>query len=282
MVTRTAFIAALGLSLIVTANPSPAAPLYEDTFAAGATYSASSPAGPYTAADETIGGTWTAGSGVLTYSRPNSGRDPQYRYSTSLLLTNGSTPATGSTAGLTDFTVRGVIRNVPADNTAQPGLVVSGSREQGGYVLTVDNGRGNEFALLAVNGEQILGDEGTPQEVVMSFGKPTRGDSYAIAVTVHRPPGGAAHPSFDVTITSVGPTNAGTLYDGSFTDTVRTASFGGSQIGYRVRNPLDGDAPAFGTLSLSVPEPQSLGLLGVLGLASRRRSFRPDRRTATD
>ena len=163
---------------------------------------------------------------------------------------------------------------MPADNTAQPGLVIAGSREQGGYILTLDNGRGNEFALLAVNGAQILGDEGSPQEVIKTFGKPTRGDSYAIAVTMHRPPTEGAHSSFDVTIISLGPTSASTLYEGSFTDTGRTVDFGGSQIGYRVRNPLDGDAPAFGALSLSVPEPQSLCVLGMVALALRRRTAR--------
>ena len=264
---------------VIDAAAASAAGVFEDAFAAHAAYTVATPGGPYVAADEVFPGTWTADSGVLTYSRPDTGRDPDYQYSTSLLLTGGSTPATGTTAGLTDFTVRGTLRNIPSDNTAQPGLVVSGSRERGGYVLMVDNGQLNEFVLLAVDGGQILGDEGTPQMVVKKFGKPTQGDSYSIAVTEHRTADAAGHPSFDVSIVSTGPTHPGTLYAGSFTDPDHTSDFGGRQIGYRVRNPLDGNAPAFGPLSLSVPEPASLGLLGMVMTALRRPGPRVTRRT---
>lgn len=248
-----------------------AAPVFSDSFNAANTYTSGSTGGAYAESDEdsSIPGTWTAGGGALAYSRQ--GTSAPFTYRSSILLTNGSTPSTGSTAGLTTFTVAGIINNNITDvNTAQGGLVITGSASAGGYLLEIDNGQGNNFALLAETGPELLGDEGSPQPIVnTSLGFAPVGHSFGVSVTENR---SAANPLFTISISDL-TMGGSTLYSGSFNDPNDPSSFGGTQIGYRVRDPSQSDMPSFGTLSLSTPEPGSLGLTGIamMFLLGRRR-----------
>ena len=269
------FVAALvGLVASRTAH---AAPVYDDTFFLANAYSDGT-SGAYTVADENNAAQsrWTSGSGILTYSRANTSRDPAYNYESSVILTSGSTPDTGCTAGLTHFTVASTIYDIPSVNTAQPGLIIGASLGSGpvtgGYLLEVDNGQnkgpGGPFALVAETSSELLGDEGNG-EVVQNFGIPVTGHDYNISATVDR---SATNPAFTVVIQDL--TSNSTFYSGTFIDPENTSDFGGTQIGFRVRDPLDSEMPSFGPLSLSVPEPgpRDLVLLATATLILRRRA----------
>jgi hypothetical protein len=283
-------LAALGMALIARATF--CAPVFVDPYTSPNTYTSAEPSGAYTVTDEDANypGTWsTSGNGLLTYSRPgsNNGFSGSYVYRSSVLLTNGSTPETGSTAGLTNFTVSGTLyNNIAEDNNGQSGLVVSGSPGAGGYLLEIDNAQGNAFALLAETGNELTSDEGTPQPVIQpspgvnALGSPAiPGHEYGVSVTVDRSGLIQNTPVFTVSITDL--TNLTTVYSGTFADSLgNPLSFGGTQIGYRVRDPFDDPAdneiPTFGPLSLSVPEPSFLGLfgLGAIFLLRHRNSGR--------
>jgi hypothetical protein len=260
----------LALATLGLCGTTRAAPVFSDSFNAAKTYTSGSTGGAYAESDEdsSIPGTWTAGGGTLAYSRQ--GTTGPFTYRSSVLLTSGSTPSTGSTAGLTTFTVAGIINNnITAVNTAQGGIIVTGSASAGGYLLEIDNGQGNNFALLAETGPELLGDEGTPQPVVnTSLGFAPDGHSFGVSVTEDR---SGVHPFFTISIADL--TMGSMLYSGSFSDPNDPSSFGGTQIGYRVRDPSESDMPSFGTLSLSTPEPGSAGLMGIamIFLLVRRR-----------
>jgi hypothetical protein len=250
-----------------------AEPLFTDSFSLEKSYGgAPAPGksnGTYTAIDgngsanSNPAGTWTARDGTLVYSRaassPPSSSD-NYNYVSSVLLTCGSTPATGNTAGLSAFTVTTTFKDIPGVNTAQQGLIVSGSvgtgPGTGGYLMEDYNGQDSSLVLLAETGNELLADEqadgaGTGQ-VVGNCGSLTEGDSYKVSVTEYRPSDPNGHTSFSATITDLGPSaKTTTVY--TFTDKSNSGTFGGAQIGLRVRDPLDTDKPSFGGLSLSVP-----------------------------
>jgi len=278
---RNKSVAALCVIVLGFFRTAHADPLYLDTFSTASAYSAGN-SGPFVLADEsnTAMSVWTAGNGTLTYSRANTSRDPAYNYESSVILTSGSTPNTGSTAGLSDFTVTGIINSIPPVNTSQSGLLITASLGSGpgtgGYLLEVDNGQnkgpGGPFVLLAETSAELLGDEGSG-EVVQNFGIPVVGDNYGISVTVDR---SATNPLFNVVIQDL--TLNSTFYSGTFTDTGNTSDFGGTQIGYRVRDPLDAEMPSFGALSLSVPEPEPRNMIllaaAVLVLLRTRRNNR--------
>jgi hypothetical protein len=266
-------LATILFSIVSTAR---AQPVFTDAFSTAHAYTAGT-AGEYTVKDENdaFKSTWTAGGGLLTYSRPPSDTDPNgYRYNSSVFLSAGLSPATGSTVGLVKFVVKGSIHGIFADNTAQPGLIVSASIEEGGYLLAVDNQRGGHFALLSVSGSELMADEGSggAHHVVHEFLNPVQGHDYGLSVTVDR---SGAHPAFDVAITDLGVAGSTVRY--VFSDPTRDSTFGGTQIGYRVRNPLDGQRPTFGALSLTVvPEPTATAFCA-LAIASLL--LRPDRST---
>jgi hypothetical protein len=125
-------------ALCSTGGVARAAMLYTDAFTSGGPYTGSATGtttGNYSATDQdaSVGGTWTASGGTLTYTR--TGSDTGYESST--LLTGGSTNATGSNAGLSQFSVSGNLLNVNPTNTQQ-GLIISGSTSLGGYLLETD------------------------------------------------------------------------------------------------------------------------------------------------
>jgi hypothetical protein len=260
-----------------------------DPYTTAETYTEAAP-GEYRLAEEngSFASKWTAANGILTYSRKVgvNGQDPDYRYNSAVLLTTGNDATGGNTANLKKFTVAGTIKNVPSVNTAQPGLVISGSVEQGGYILTVDNQFDGEFVLLSVDGPELLGDEGAsgtppgPHHVVKRMLNPVDGHDYSVSVTVDRT---GANPSFSVSIVDLTLNDPERAYEsGVFLDNARGVDFGGTQIGYRVRNPLDGQTPAFGPLSLTVvPEPSAAAAVpAVFGVAILlRRAGRPSRST---
>ena len=119
-----------------------------------------------------------------------------------------------------------------------------------------DNGQSGSLVLLAETGNELLADEavdgpGTGQ-VVGDCGTVIVGDSYKVSVTEYRPADPNGHTGFSVTVVDLGPSKRTTaLY--TFADKYHAGIFGGTQIGLRVRDPLDTDEPAFGALSLSVP-----------------------------
>jgi hypothetical protein len=248
-------------------------PIFSDSFSLQNTYiGAPAPgklAGRYTATDGTGSndsnptGTWMAQGGALVYSRSGSSpptSNDNYNYVSSLLLTSGTTSETGSTAGLAAFTVTTTFNDIPAVNTAQQGLIISGSLGKGpgtgGYLLEDDNGQNSSLVVLAETGNELLGDEecdgpGTGQ-VVGSCGTLIVGDSYEVSVTEYRPADPNGHTSFSVVVIDQGPKNkAKNVY--TFSDSNNTGTFGGTQIGLRVRSPLDSDQPSFGPLTLTVP-----------------------------
>lgn len=260
--------AILGVCAVAHADP-----LFIDSFTLQNTY-AGAPApgksgGRYTVIDGTgsassnPSGTWTAGDGRLTYARDTSTpptTSDVYNYVSSVFLAGGSVPEQGNTAGLREFTVTTTFNDIPAVNTAQPGLIVSGNVGRGpgtgGYLLEDYNGQGSELVLLAETGNELLGDEegdgvGSGQ-VVGDCGSLTTGDSYKVSVTEYRPSDANGHTSFSATIVDLGPSDKRTaLY--TFADKYNVGTFGGTQIGFRVRDPLDTDKPSFGPLSLSLP-----------------------------
>jgi hypothetical protein len=264
------FGAMLGACALAQADP-----LFTDSFALQNSYAgAPAPgksAGRYTVIDGTgsansnPAGTWTARDGTLTYSRSPSNpatSSDNYNYVSSLLLSTGTTPATGNTAGLSAFTVTTTFNAIPPANTAQQGLIVSGSIGSGpgtgGYVLEDDNGQGSRLVLLAETGNELLGDEavdgaGTGQ-VIGDCGSLTAGDSYKVSVTEYRSSDASGHTSFSATIVDLGPSNKATAVY-SFSDKFNSGTFGGTLIGLRVRDPLDTDKPSFGPLCLSLPAP---------------------------
>ena len=68
------------------------------------------------------------------------------------------------------ITVKSKINDIPAGNTAQPGVVLSGSVNAGGYLITDFTGANNDFVLLAETGNQLLGDEGGSGAIVKDLG----------------------------------------------------------------------------------------------------------------
>jgi hypothetical protein len=87
------------------------------------------------------------------------------------------------------------------------------------------------------------------------------------------------NPAFSVSIADLTLNDPASAYEsGVFLDNARGVDFGGTQIGYRVRNPLDGQTPAFGPLSLTVvPDPSPAAAIpAVFGAAILlRRAGRP-------
>jgi hypothetical protein len=280
------------------------ATVFTDTFSASATYPGGSSGATYTATDgvgqdTSVTDTWTAGSGMLTYSRSDTGNDSNYDYKSSVLLTNGSAASAGNTAGLSIFTVTGIIHDVPPTNTEQPGLIISGSTAAGGYLLEIDNAYNSDFVLLAESADELLGDEevdnlaqSPPNNVIRDLLHPVQGHDYALSVTETRP--GVGNPSFDVVISDLTDPSSTPFDSGAITDTLEdTSSFDGTQIGYRLRDPLEvyTDAnsdvvmPSFGALTLvEVPEPDTLGLLtaGMFLLLGRQRGPFQVRRRGRD
>jgi hypothetical protein len=270
---RRATIAAVVAALLDASKSAHAAPVFVDDFTVGSTYTALAPNGIYTVSDEDSAGTWTASAGTLTYTRVS--QNPPaigdiYHYSSSVLLTNGATASGGNTAGLSQFTVDAKVFNIPAGNTAQPGVIVSGNTSAGGYLVTDYTAADNHFVLLAETGDELLGDEGGSIAVVKDFGTESGpaaiGHDYSISVTEDR---SGANPSFAVSILDLGPDGCANppaptvYYSGTFQDLAHASDFGGDQIGYRVRDAHDEETSTFGTLSLSIPspEPSFLGLL---------------------
>ncbi|HEX8339635.1 MAG TPA: hypothetical protein VF624_01875 [Tepidisphaeraceae bacterium] len=283
---RNCFFAVVFAEALALTCAAQAGAAFLDPYTTAETYTATTP-GKYRLAEENTAfeSKWTAANGSLTYSRKLgvNGQDPAYRYNSAVLLTTGNDAAGGNTANLKKFTVAGTIKNIPSVNTAQPGLVISGGVEQGGYILTVDNQFDGEFVLLSVDGQELLGDEGAsgtppgPHHVVKRLFDPIEGHDYSVSVTVDRT---GPNPSFSVSIADLTLNDPGSRYEsGTFSDHTRGVDFGGTQIGYRVRNPLDGQTPAFGPLSLTVvPEPSPAAIPAVFGLAILlRRSGRPSR-----
>jgi hypothetical protein len=269
-----------------------AAVVFVDDFSAGNTYTAVSPSGNYIASDESSVGTWTASGGTLSYARISQNPpaiDDIFFYSSSILLTNGSSASAGNTAGLNQFTIDAKINDIPVGNTAQPGVIVSGSVNAGGYLITDFTGDNNDFVLLAETGSQLLGDEGGSAAIVKDFGTDSGpaalGHDYSLSVTEDR---SGANPIFSVTILDLGPDDvpvppAPTVYyAGSFQDVSHASDFGGTQIGYRARDAHDEETSTFGSLSLSVsvPEPGFLGFLFPAILLPRRRHARTQKRSA--
>jgi hypothetical protein len=281
-----AVLAAATLGVLKTAR---ADQVFVDDFSAANTYTALVPNGNYTASDENSVGTWTAGGGTLSYARVS--QNPPaigdiFHYSSSVLLTNGATASTGNTSGLTQFTVNAQINDIPAGNTAQPGVIVSGSVAAGGYLISDFTGENNDFVLLAETGSQLVGDEGGSAAIVKDFGANSGpavlGHNYSLSVTEDR---SGANPTFSVTILDLGPSDATippdptVYYSGIFQDMAHTVDFGGTQIGYRARDAHDEETSEFGSLSLSIPSPEPgfLGFLLPATLFSRRRN-RPARK----
>jgi hypothetical protein len=285
-------IAGLAAGLLGVSKSARSQVVFCDDFSAGNTYTALAPGGNYTAFDESSVGTWTAGGGTLSYARVS--QNPPaigdiFQYSSSVLLTNGATASTGNTAGLSQFTVDARINDIPAGNTAQPGVVVSGSVDAGGYLVTDFTGANNDFVLLAETGNQLVGDEGGSAAIVKdlgaSSGPAVLGHDYSLSVTEDR---SGANPTFSVTILDLGPYNAAiapdptVYYSGVFQDLAHDSDFGGTQIGYRVRDAHDEETSEFGSLSLSIPSPEPgfLGFLLPATLSLRRRNRRTQKRIA--
>jgi hypothetical protein len=260
--------AMLGVCAVAHADP-----LFTDSFSLEKSYGGAPAPGKSAGNDTAIDGngsansnpvgTWTARDGTLVYSRaasspPTSGDN--YNYVSSVLLTSGSGPSTGSTAGLSTFTVSTTFKDVPGVNTAQQGLIISGSVGSGpgtgGYLLEDYNGQDSNLVLLAETGNELLGDEqadgpGTG-EVVGNCGSLTVGDSYKVSVTEYRPSDPNGHTSFSATVVDLG-SGGQTTAVYTFSDKFNAGTFGGTQIGLRVRDPLDTDKPSFGPLCLSLP-----------------------------
>ncbi len=197
----------------------------------------------YTATDETgITGSWTVHNGALSYTRTGS----QGYYTSDLLLN----PNVASTAGLTSFTTSGDLLNVVSSGE-QPGLIISADNTSGGYVITQEDAGAyaGHLILLKETGSQLLGDEGLysiSSPLVADFGVLTLGDSYNISATVNRT---GNHPVFQVKITNL--TTKAVLYNGTVTDTSAPASYGGDQVGWRVRAVADSVTASFSNLSLT-------------------------------
>ncbi len=280
---RTA-IATITFALMGIVQSARADPAFADNFVTPSTYTALHPVGNYSASDENSLGTWTSGGGTLNYTRVS--QDPpaigdSYYYSSSVLLTNGTTASLGNTAGLSRFTINAKIDDIPAGNTAQPGVVLSGSVSAGGYLITDFTGANNDFVLLAETGSQLLGDEGGSTAIVKDLGAisgpAALGHNYSISASEDR---SGLNPQFSITILDLGPADAAippdpsVYFSGTFQDFAHTSDFGGTQIGYRTRDAHDEETSSFGPISLSVavPEPHSLGILVAAGLFVRRRN----------
>ena len=263
--------------------------VFVDNFSSVSTITSANPGNGYQVTDESFPGAWRTGKGRISYSRGVTGSDPdQYRYASSILLTTGASPSTGSPAGLSQFTVATTFYDIPSINTAQPGLIVTGSASAGGYLLEIDNGQnttgqGSPFVLRAESGPELTGDEGSG-EVVANFGIPKSMHDYAVSVTENRNGPSVFSsidsqnlepiPSFRVSIFDL--TDNTSFYDGIFVDSEHASDFGGTQIGFRVRDPLDADTPTFGPLSLAVPEPIAFSPLAVAATLLLRRAGRID------
>ena len=169
-------------------------------------------------------------------------------YTSSILLLK---PTVANTAGLSVFTTSG---DVIKTGVYQPGLVLTGDLNSGGFVVQEDNAGAlaNHLVLLRETGAQLVADEGGTGNppVLADLGDITNdeADTIHISATIDR---SGTHPIIIVSATDT-TTNTLIATNQFVSDPYDPASYGGTQIGWRAR--YSDTTTAFSVTNLSLQE----------------------------